>query len=184
MQWKDEDQILKFAQRLEGHTINEMKSLDSLSEVREQGGKGGFGQYLENAWFGLGTNSFSRPDFYPVPLELKATPLKQDVNNKLVPKERLVLSIINFMEIVHEPSFEESHFLEKNASLLIIWYIHNSARPRSVSGRRWFGMRQSLSAVISQIVHVILMSKRFTSAKHGEGLTVPVRPPRSLMPEP
>ena len=107
MQWKDEEQILRSARRLEGHTINEMKPPCSSIEVREHGGKGGFGQYLENAWFGLETNSFSRPDFYPVPLELKATPLKRDANNTLVPKERLVLSIINFMEIVKEPSFEE-----------------------------------------------------------------------------
>ena len=128
MQWKDEEQILRSAQRLEGHTINELGSPYPPDEVREHGGKGGFGQYLENVWFGLGTNSFSRPDFYPVPLELKATPLKRDANNTLVPKERLVLGMINYMDIVKEPSFEESHFLEKNAALLIIWYIHDNAK--------------------------------------------------------
>ena len=127
MRWKDEDQILAFAQRLEGMTLNECESPYRIEELREYGGKGGFGQYLENAYFGLETNSLSRPDFYPVKLELKATPLKKS-GSKLAPKERLVLGMINYMDIVKEPSFEESHFLEKNAALLIIWYVHDSAK--------------------------------------------------------
>ena len=95
MQWKDEEQILRFALRLEGRTTHELRSPYPPDEVREHSGKGGFGQYLENAWFGLGTNSLSRHDFYPVPLELKAMPLKRDAGGKLFPEERLVISIIN-----------------------------------------------------------------------------------------
>ena len=40
MQRKDEDQILTFAQKLEGHTINELKSPYSSNEIREYGGFG------------------------------------------------------------------------------------------------------------------------------------------------
>lgn len=121
------EEILKFARKLEDSTISDQKVAYRTNSIKTASSKGGFGQYLENAYFGLETNSMSLPDFYPLPLELKATPLKYDSKNKLIPKERLVLNIINYNETGYEYSINSSHFLEKNAKILIVWYIHASA---------------------------------------------------------
>lgn len=128
MVWNSEEEILAFARLLEGKSIDECPRTYRLSSVYEHAGKGGYGQYLENAYFGLETNNLSRPDFYPVQLELKASSLiKNKRTGKLQPKERLVLNVVDYNAVVKEPSFEESHFLEKNKAILIVWYIYNSS---------------------------------------------------------
>ena len=128
MIWQSEEEILAFAQLLEDKSVEECSAAHRLESFYEHAGKGGYGQYLENAYFGLETNSFSRPDFYPVQLELKAASLiKNATTGLLQPKERLVLNIIDYEEVVNEKSFEASHFLDKNKALLIVWYIYNSS---------------------------------------------------------
>ena len=123
-----EEEILRYAQQLEGKSIEECPASHRIDSLHERGGKGGFGQYLENAYFGLETNSFSRPDFYPVQLELKAVPLEKKSGTKdFQPKERLVLNIVDYEELAREEIIEDSHFIEKNLAILIVWYIYNSA---------------------------------------------------------
>ena len=53
MQREGDEQILRSARRLEGRAIHELGSPYPPDEVREHGGKGGFGQYLDNAWLGF-----------------------------------------------------------------------------------------------------------------------------------
>ena len=126
-EWKSIEQIVKFAENLTESTIGDQRIKHQASFLKEEPSKGGFGQYLENAFFGIETNSLSAPDFYPIPLELKATPLKYNADGLLVPKERLVLNIINYFDTAIEESIESSHFLMKNAAILLVWYIHASA---------------------------------------------------------
>ncbi len=126
-EWTSIDEILDFAANLDDSTIKEQKVSYMAGILKEGHSKGGFGQYLENAFFGIETNSLSAPDFYPIPLELKATPLRYNALGELVPKERLVLNIINYFDTAKEDSIENSHFLMKNAAILLIWYIHESA---------------------------------------------------------
>lgn len=119
--------LLEKARRLEGSTLRERCDVAVLPEVASEGdrGKGHFGNDLETAYFGIMPNSFDRPDFWPVPLELKSAPLKySDTRNRLVPKERIVLGLINYFDVVNE-SFETSHFLFKNNAILIVWYIYD-----------------------------------------------------------
>lgn len=125
--WKSIEQIVRFAENLKDSTIGSQKIAYQAGVLKESPSKGGFGQYLENAFFGIETNNLSEPDFYPIPLELKATPLKYNTSGELVPKERLVLNIINYFDTAKEKSIEYSHFLMKNAAILLIWYIHASA---------------------------------------------------------
>ena len=128
MAWRTEEEILAFARQLEGRSIENLVQPSVLETIPNHSGKGGFGQYLENAYFGLETNSYSGPDFHPIPLELKAASLAWKEKKKAYePKERLVLNIINYNEIIHEASFEESKFLLKNQAILIIWYVYNSS---------------------------------------------------------
>ncbi|MDR0846151.1 MAG: DNA mismatch repair protein MutH [Lactobacillales bacterium] len=84
------------------------------------GGKHGVGAAWE-AWFGKAPDNESAPDITEVGVELKATPIKKNKNGKYSAKERLVLNIINYMEIVNE-KFESSHFLYKNGTLELAFY--------------------------------------------------------------
>ena len=85
--------------------------------------KGKFGQYVEQNYFGIKNNSEKTPDFKEISLELKSTPLKKNKGGKLKAKERLVLNIINYEEIVKE-NWENSTFLSKNEMLLLIFYLY------------------------------------------------------------
>ncbi len=60
-------------------------------------------------------------------MELKSTPLKTLKNGDYRSKERLVLNIINYLE-VHKENFEESSFWKKNAHLLLIFYLHDKEK--------------------------------------------------------
>jgi len=68
----------------------------------------------------------SEPDFPLAGLELKTSPLKRLKSKKLlVAKERLVLNIINYYDVVDE-EFEESSFYYKNKHLLLVFYLYES----------------------------------------------------------
>lgn len=115
--------VLEYAKKLEGKTLREALSIETLQNIAidEKGNKGRYGQKLERYYFGYDINSNSSADF-PCGLELKAAPLKYLKNGSLVPKERMVCNIINYMEIIHE-DWETSSFLEKNSDTLLIRYI-------------------------------------------------------------
>ncbi|WP_245676502.1 Sau3AI family type II restriction endonuclease [Crocinitomix algicola] len=87
-------------------------------------GKGNFGQILEKFYFGYEPNSDAEPDFKEAGLELKSSPLKTLKNGEYRSKERLVLNIINYLE-VHKEEFETSSFWKKNAHLLLVFYLHD-----------------------------------------------------------
>lgn len=99
----------------------------SLVPTKEYSGKGGFGQYLEEVYFGKRNDSYSRADFEEAGLELKTTPLKKLGNGEVRAKERIVLGIMDFMTIVNE-SFETSHFVSKNLDILLVFYFHDSLK--------------------------------------------------------
>ncbi len=124
---KAEERILEKARLLEHKSISDVADVQLMtSEVAEgKTGKGSFGQFLEEAYFGIPNNNRPEPDFWPIPVELKAAPLKlSEKTNSLVPKERIVLGIINYNELVTE-SFETSHFKLKNETILIVWYLYD-----------------------------------------------------------
>ncbi|WP_188353523.1 Sau3AI family type II restriction endonuclease [Leuconostoc pseudomesenteroides] len=81
-------------------------------------------------WFGKKKDSASKPDLSDVGIELKATPYKILKNGNYSAKERLVLNIINYMDIVDE-NFEDSHFLFKNSVIEIAFYEYLSKTPRN-----------------------------------------------------
>jgi DNA mismatch repair protein MutH len=113
--------IEEYAKNLIGETFREAVG---NKQIKEKGNKGGLGQLLEKYYFLYEPNSNSEPDFKEAGVELKTTPYKINKSklNK-VAKERLVLNIINYME-VHKESFETSSFLHKNKLLLLVFYLH------------------------------------------------------------
>lgn len=117
----DPASIYEHAKRLEGHTLRDVVKECDKEHAARTNRKGSFGQIVEEGYFNLDNNSESRADFYEVSIELKTTPMKRLNNGKYTSKERLILSIINYMELLHQ-GFEES-FLKKNKELLVIFYL-------------------------------------------------------------
>ncbi len=119
----DKNSILKYAKLLKGKTLRE--ACDENILKHNYSGKGNFGQILEKFYFLYEPNSDSEPDFAIAGLELKSTPLKQLQNKEYRSKERLVLNIINYLDVVKQ-NFETSTFWKKNANILLIFYLHKA----------------------------------------------------------
>ena len=116
--------IEAFARRLRGHTLREIiGEVGPTALVTVSGSKGGFGTALEELYFHIHPgNDEGAPDFKEAGMELKSCPTLQK-NDRLVPKERLVLSIINYNKLADE-EWATSTFLRKNGLLLLIFYLH------------------------------------------------------------
>jgi len=119
----DKYSIIEYAKKLTGKTLREACNENIL--VHNYSGKGNFGQILEKYYFLYEPNSDAEPDFAIAGLELKSTPLKQLQNADYRSKERLVLNIINYFEVVTQ-DFETSSFWKKNANILLIFYLHQA----------------------------------------------------------
>ena len=113
--------IVSYAKKLKGYTLREKCG----KEIEDHGykGKGNFGQLVEKFYFGYEPNSKAEADFVEVGMELKTSPLKILKNKEIRSKERLVLNIINYLEVYQE-EFENSSFWKKNAHLLLVFYFY------------------------------------------------------------
>ncbi|MCX7544156.1 Sau3AI family type II restriction endonuclease [Marinicella gelatinilytica] len=116
------ESIVNFAKNLKNQTLRQ--ACDEDIEKHGYKGKGNYGQVLEKFYFGYEPNSNSEPDFPEAGIELKTSPLKTLKNGSIKSKERLVLNIINYLE-VHKEDFDNSSFWNKNAHLLLVFYLHN-----------------------------------------------------------
>jgi len=127
----NKDEILAQAETLHKRTLRSFIDTKELPAVEEnvnfQNGKdkGLFGKLTEFHCFNVANNSRKEPDFPDAGIELKTTGLKLSLKEKkLGAKERLVFSMIDFME-VHKETWLESSFLAKNQKLLIMFYLWN-----------------------------------------------------------
>jgi DNA mismatch repair protein MutH len=130
--------ILRYARELEGKTVGKVLSNYQPDLAKNEAppygssvglykGKGGFGQFLEEIYFKKKNDSLSQPDFPEAGLELKTAPLKKTKKRVVKAKERVVLGIINYEKIIEE-RFEISHFLDKNTSILLVFYFHDAVK--------------------------------------------------------
>jgi DNA mismatch repair protein MutH len=120
---KDKKSIVDFAKLLKDKTLRQVCNIDVIKN--DKNGKGHFGQILEEFYFCYKPNSNSEPDFPIAGIELKSSPLKKLRNNEYRSKERLVLNIINYVNIVSQ-KFENSDFIRKNANILLVFYLHQA----------------------------------------------------------
>jgi DNA mismatch repair protein MutH len=120
---KDRKSVIDYAKLLKGKTLRQI--CDPLILEHNYSGKGNFGQILEKFYFGYEPNSKSEADFFEIGMELKSSPLKQLKNKEYRAKERLVLNIINYIEVVNQ-QFDQSDFWKKNANILLVFYLHQS----------------------------------------------------------
>lgn len=137
--YKDRNSIISYAKKLKGKTLkkaltineNSSKHLLEPTPIYNQNfkGKGSFGQHLEKDYFLYEPNSDAEPDFLEAGMELKSSPLKIMKSGNFQAKERMVMNIINYIDLVKEPSFTESSFYRKNAFILLVFYLHESGVP-------------------------------------------------------
>ena len=120
---KDKTSVIDYAKLLKGKTLREICA--PLILEHNYTGKGNFGQILEKFYFGYDPNSKSEADFFEIGMELKTSPLKQLKNKEYRSKERLVLNIISYPDVVNQ-KFEDSAFLKKNSNILLIFYLHQA----------------------------------------------------------
>ena len=92
--------------------------------------KGSLGQLIEKHFFFYDINSKSEADFNEAGVELKVTPYTKKANGDLRAKERLVLTIINYMKDYKEEGFLKSHVYEKCALMLLIYYLYEPNKDR------------------------------------------------------
>lgn len=132
------ESIEKYAQRLIGHTLREMTDAPKLQDPKRR--RGSYGNAVEEYYFRYSPNSDPAPDFREAGLELKTTPMKRNKNGSLVAKERMVITDINYMTVIHEV-FERSHFLEKSSSILLIAYLWKQGQDlldyQIILARKW-----------------------------------------------
>lgn len=120
---KDKDSIIQFAKKLIGKSIqsefgDELEKLDLSNKD-----KGQLGKIIEKLYFKYEPNPRAKADFEEARLELKSSGLKQLKNKEYRAKERLVLSTINYLDIVNE-NFENDFLDGKNGHLLLIFYLY------------------------------------------------------------
>lgn len=117
------ESILAYAKRLEGHTLREeCPGLERVEDPHKR--RGSFGNAVEKYYFHYEINSDPNADFAEVGTELKTTPLKQLKDGRLSAKERLVISMINYMSVVDE-TWETSSLQKKLHQILLIAYQYD-----------------------------------------------------------
>lgn len=92
--------------------------------------KGSLGQLIEKHFFFYNNNSNSEADFNEAGVELKVTPYTVKSNGHLRAKERLVLTIINYMKDYNEDDFLKSHVYRKCALMLLVYYLYEPNKER------------------------------------------------------
>lgn len=138
-----EESIYNYAKKLEGKTFAEAIKMGQESLHYNNGvvneadamymdnitSKGSSGHILEKYYFGYDLNNSEEPDFQKVGIELKIAPLKIGSKGKLMSKERMVLTLINYNKVVKE-DFIESHLLKKSNKILMIFYLYDKEKDK------------------------------------------------------
>ncbi len=118
--------ILKFASGLTGKSLAQVVELDTFKEnIRN---KGDLGLLVENYYFQHSPGPVAGPDFPEAGVELKTTGVLKKNPGNYKAKERLVLKMIDFENIVHE-NFESSSLMKKCKLMLILFYLYDAEKP-------------------------------------------------------
>lgn len=116
------DSIFNHAKLLTGKSLSDLVTLPPNAE--KTGSRGKLGNLVEQFFFDLPVTT-SGIDFRDAKLELKTTGLLKRASGGYKAKERLVLTMINYKNIVSE-TWESSIFLEKCKLMLILFYLYEN----------------------------------------------------------
>lgn len=130
----DPESIESFGKKLVGSSLRTTTGVkpipsEQLDVPMFSATKGLVGKLVEEYYYGIKPGNVPcSPDFKDAGVELKTTSLKYGKGKVIVPKERLVFGMINYMN-VHREDFHTSCFLQKNRRLMVLWYWHESNTP-------------------------------------------------------
>lgn len=130
--------IERYAQALIGKTFQEIIEKDGINNAEklhepvkyaiqelneDKKNKGNLGQIIEERFFHYRCNNDSRPDFPEAGVELKVSPYKIGTNGKKSAKERLILTMIDYCNVIKE-EFETGHLWTKARLILLVYYLY------------------------------------------------------------
>lgn len=92
-------------------------------------GKGGLGSFIEEEVYGYKVNSVSGADFKEAGVELKTTPYLVNGRGQIRAKERLVCTMLNYMQ-EYKKDFLTSSFWRKCNTMIIMAYEHIDDQPK------------------------------------------------------
>lgn len=127
--------IESYSKNLIGKTFAQIIAEDSNSEIIKENTshyaeshenkhrKGGLGEVVEECFFHYKCNNDSKPDFDKAGVELKVSPYKINKNKTLSAKERLIITMINYDDVINH-SFYESHLWAKSNLILLVYYLY------------------------------------------------------------
>ena len=122
MIFNNEEELLNYTKNIIGKTFKELDTNNILdSQVND---KGILGKIIETGFYHYPNNNIAAADFEKLGIELKVTGYVKNKNGTISAKERLVLSMINYNDIINE-EFDFSKLLFKNKKILIIWYEYD-----------------------------------------------------------
>ena len=129
--FETETDLLMYSKALENHSLRDLINEKILND-NELSGKGGLGQIIEKLFFGYELNSRQEADFLHLNRELKVAPLKEIKKNHnskdlrfkfgYSAKERIVITIINYLSIVNETW--DNCSLKNKIKLLLMFYLY------------------------------------------------------------
>ena len=121
---KNPKDIERHGKQLVNHCLEEYLIYNQKDKIiNNLSNKGEIGQLVETIIFNYKLNSIKEPDFKDAGVELKVTPLKKLKNGTLSIKERLVLTLINFHDIISE-KWETNTLIPKLRCILLMFYLH------------------------------------------------------------
>lgn len=120
------ESIYKFACLITGKTLDEVTTLPS--SVQKVKNRGELGKLIENFFFKHQPPNTGTPDFAEAGLELKTTGVIKDKQGGYRAKERLVLTQINYTNLVTE-LWDSSTLLHKCQLMLIMFYLYEKDIP-------------------------------------------------------
>ena len=118
------ESLLEFARGLSGKTLAE--AVDMSLALENTKNKGDLGAMIERYYFGYEPNSVHGPDFAEAGVELKTTGVLRKSDGGFKAKERLVLTMINYMTLVNE-EWTASSLMEKCRLMLILFYLYEKS---------------------------------------------------------
>lgn len=124
------DSVVKYARLLLRGTLRPHLSLEHIEYALSYEGKGNFGNILEAGYFKVKNNNQSRPDIPECGIEIKSGQVKVIKQSKDVLKERLKISMIDYMGGFQAQSLEESLLWPKLAKILLLLFRRDRFLPR------------------------------------------------------
>lgn len=118
--------ILEYAKGLSGKTLAEAADLSGY--VENLSNKGHLGTMVEKYYFRHTPPNDHEPDFSDAGVELKTTGVVKSKGGGYKAKERLVLTLINYVSLVDE-EWDESSFLHKCRLMLLLFYLYEKEKP-------------------------------------------------------